>query len=209
MNIIVLGPPGSGKGTQSKRLVKALGLEYFSAGDFSRKLAEYNPRIKKIVESGDLISDEEMTRYVSKFLDSEYKDVTKILFDGYPRFVDQYTFLKEWLTKRGSESIMAVYLELSEETVIERLSSRRICEVCGNEYNLVTNPPKGDTCECGGKLIQRADDNSGSIKERLIVYKENVEPLITHLDGEGILIKINGDQKIGVITDEILKKLKN
>ena len=208
MNIIVLGPPGSGKGTQSKKLSKELDMDYFGTGDFSRNLAEYNPRLKGIVESGDLIPEDEMTRYVGKYLEEKYDDVTNILFDGYPRFVSQYKFLKEWLEKRGSDKIVAIFLELSDDVVIKRLSSRRICEKCGKEYNLVTNPPENSHCDCGGDLVSRADDNPESIKERLVVYKENVEPLISYLESEGNLIKVNGDQSIKTITDEILLSLK-
>jgi adenylate kinase len=208
MNIIVLGPPGSGKGTQSKRLTKELGMDYFSTGDFARKMAEYNPRIKNIVEGGGLIPEEEMTRYVYKYLEENFDDLTNILFDGFPRFVTQYEFLTKWLKEKGSEKIITISLDLKDEVVINRLSSRRICEDCGKEYNLVTNPPKGDTCECGGKLVARADDNPESIKERLLVYKVNVEPLIKHVEDEGNLVKINGDRPIEVITKDILEKIK-
>lgn len=208
MNIIVLGPPGSGKGTQSKRLTKELGMDYFSTGDFARKMAEYNPRIKNIVEGGGLIPEEEMTRYVYKYLEENFDDLTNILFDGFPRFVTQYEFLTKWLKEKGSEKIITISLDLKDEVVINRLSSRRICEDCGKEYNLVTNPPKGDTCECGGKLVARADDNPDSIKERLLVYKENVEPLIKHVENEGNLVKINGDRPIEEITKDIIEKIK-
>jgi adenylate kinase len=209
MNIIVLGPPGSGKGTQSKKISKTLGMDYFSTGEFSRKLAEYNPRLKKIVESGQLIPEDEMTRYVTKYLKENFKDMTNILFDGYPRFISQYKFLEAWLKEKGSKGIIAIFLELSDAVVVKRLSSRRICVDCGREYNLVTNPPKGEACECGGKLITRADDNPVSIKERLEVYKENVEPVVKYLEGNGNLIKINADQPIEAITEEILGKIKN
>lgn len=208
MNIIVLGPPGSGKGTQSKRLTKELDMDYFSTGDFARKMAEYNPRIKNIVESGGLIPEEEMTRYVYKYLEENFDDMANILFDGFPRFVSQYEFLTQWLKDKGSEKIITISLELDDDVVLERLSSRRICEDCGKEYNLVTNPPKGETCECGGELITRADDNPESIKERLDVYKENVEPLIRHVEEKGSLIKINGDQPIETIAQDILKKIR-
>jgi adenylate kinase len=208
MNIIVLGPPGSGKGTQSKRLTKELNMDYFSTGDFARKMAEYNPRIKNIVESGGLIPEEEMTRYVYKYLEENFDDMTNILFDGFPRFVSQYELLTQLLKDKGSEKILIISLELDDEKVIKRLSSRRICEDCGKEYNLVTNPPKSETCECGGKLITRADDNPESIKERLDVYKENVEPLIRHVEEKGYLIKIDGDQPIETITKEVLEKIK-
>lgn len=208
MNIIVLGPPGSGKGTQSKRLTKELDMDYFSTGDFARKMAEYNPRIKNIVESGGLIPEEEMTRYVYKYLEENFDDMANILFDGFPRFVSQYEFLTQWLKDKGSEKIITITLELDDDVVLERLSSRRICEDCGKEYNLVTNPPKGEICECGGELITRADDNPESIKERLDVYKENVEPLIRHVEEKGSLIKINGDQPIETIAQDILKKIR-
>lgn len=150
-----------------------------------------------------------MTRYVYKYLEENFEDMTNILFDGFPRFVSQYDFLTQWLKDKGTEKILTICLELDDEIVVKRLSSRRICEVCGKEYNLVTNPPVGETCECGGKLITRADDNPESIKERLHVYKEKVEPLIKHIEEEGNLIKVNGDQPIETITQDILKKIKS
>ncbi len=183
-------------------------MEYFSTGDLARGLAEYNPRLKNIVEGGDLVPEEEMTRYVYKYLEENFEDVTNILFDGFPRFLTQYGLLSKWLKEKGSKKIIAIYLKLSDEVVVKRLSSRKICEDCGREYNLVTNPPKEGKCECGGELITRADDNPESIKERLVVYKEHVEPLVKHLKNQGILITIDGDQPIETITKDILERIK-
>lgn len=205
MNIIVLGPPGSGKGTQAKQLAEALNFFYFEAGDFARELAKKDSRIDKIVERGDLIPEQEMTKYVSQYLKENVLGAQNIVFDGYPRFLTQYKFLEGWLDKRASRIDKVFLLEVSDKEVVRRISARRICHDCGTVYNLMSNPPPEGKCECGGELIQRKDDTPEAIKERLKVYKENVLPMVAYIEKEGLLQKINGERPIQEIFQEIFK----
>jgi len=209
MNIIILGLPGSGKGTQSKILSERLDLFYFEAGGFSRQLAKTNPSIKEIVNSGRLIPEEEMTKLVFDYLEKNVPLEKDILFDGYPRFVGQFEALKNWMASRGKKIDWVIFLEVDEEESIKRLSSRRVCPKCGSVYNLITNPPKKDTiCDvCQVSLFQRADDKEEVIRRRFEEYKKNVLPLVDFIRNEDFFIKVNGEAKIEDVTAEILEKI--
>jgi adenylate kinase len=209
MNIILLGSPGSGKGTQAELLAKKLGLYYFQTGKFSRELAKRDPRIREIIDSGKLIPEKEMTTHVSKYLEKEVPDAKDILFEGYPRFITQYEYLKRWVKSKGRKIDVVISLDISEEEAVRRLSARRICEKCGEVYNLITNPPPKTGCKCSGKLIQRKDDSPESIKVRFQYYKENTKELIEYIEEEGNLIRINGERPIDVIFKDILGRIKN
>jgi adenylate kinase len=122
--------------------------------------------------------------------------------------VRQYGFLKDWLAKKGKKLSWAIYLTLSEEESITRITARRTCERCDRVYNIITNPsPTPDTCECGGRLIQRPDDTPEVVKKRLEIYKEVTTPLIEVLKKDGILLTVNGEQPIEVILKEIIAKI--
>jgi len=209
MNIILLGMPGSGKGTQADLLVEKLNFFYFQAGKLARDLAKRDPRIARIVGSGQLIPEEEMTDYVGKYLDKYLPEGKNVLFEGYPRFIKQYEYLKDWAVKKGDDIDAVVFINISEEEAIKRLSSRRICKDCGEVYNLVTNPPPKGECECGGKLIRRKDDRPESIKKRFQMYRENTKKLVDYVDKNGNLIKVDGERSINVIFKDIVKRIKN
>lgn len=209
MNLIILGPQGSGKGTQAKLIAKRLTLFYFEIGDYLRELAETDSRIDEIVnKKGVLLPDEEIFSYVSKYLAKNDSDLKNFIFDGYPRSVKQYQLLKDWLQEKGSVIDKVILLNISEEESLKRLSARRICEDCGNLYNLITKPPPKGVCECGGKLIQREDDQPDAIKKRLAEYQKQTMPVIDQFRKEGILLEIDGERPIKTIHDDILKKLK-
>jgi adenylate kinase len=209
MNIIIFGPQGSGKGTQAELLADRLNLFYFESGKFLRDLAKTDKEIDTIInEKGELLPDEEMFEYTSKYLEKNDPDLSDIIFDGYPRSIKQYQLLKNWLRSEGKQIDYAILLEINEDTSVKRLSARRICEKCGNIYNLITNPPPEGGCECGGKLIQREDDKPKAIKNRLSLYRKQTSPLISIFDKEGILVSIDGERPIKVIFEDILKKLK-
>jgi len=209
MNIIILGLPGSGKGTQSKILAQKLNLFYFEAGGFSRQLAKTNSSIKEIVDSGRLIPEEEMTKLVFDYLEKNVPLEKDILFDGYPRFVGQFEALRNWMASRGKKIDWVIFLEVDEEESIKRLSSRRVCPKCGSVYNLITNPPKKDTiCDvCQVPLFQREDDKEEVIRRRFEEYKKNVLPLVDFIRNEDFFIKVNGEAKIEDVTAEILEKI--
>ena len=205
MNIVLLGLPGSGKGTQAEKIVEKLGVYYFEAGKFARNLAKTNPEIKRLIDNGKLIPQEKMTKYVQDFLEKNVPEKSDILFEGYPRFIGQYLFLKKWLAQRGKKIDKVIMLDVDKEEVIKRLSARRMCEDDGKIYNLITNPPeKGD---CKGRLIQREDDRPEVIKKRFEEYEENVMPLIRYIEKEGKLIHVDGARPIDKVTKDIFKKL--
>ncbi len=208
MNIIILGPQGSGKGTQAKLLAEKLNLFYFESGKFLRKLAESDERINEIVnKKGGLIPDKQMFSLFSDFLDKKKSDGQNILLDGFPRSLKQYALLKNWLNQKGQKINSAILLNISERESIRRLSARRICAECGTLYNLITNPPPTKNCKCSGVLIQREDDRPEAIKKRLTAYKRQTEPLIDLLRKEGILIEVDGERPIEIIHKNILARL--
>jgi len=207
MNIVLLGAPGSGKGTQAERVAKKFGLYHLQTGAIARNLASRDARIKDMVESGKLIPEEEMTMYVLDLLKEEKRDMSNILFEGYPRFISQYEALANFLKSKGDDIDLVISLEISEAEAIRRISSRRICEKCGEVYNLVTNPPKGERCKCGGTLVQRKDDDSEAVKVRFEYYKSNTKELIDYVDGKGKLTRVDGEREIDVIFEEITKKI--
>lgn len=210
MNIVLLGLPGSGKGTQADILAQKLGLFHFSAGELARELAKTDPRIEEIIASGALIPEEEMTEYVSEYLNKYAPTGNKIFFEGYPRFVSQYQYLKDWLAKKSKKIDRVIFLEISEDEVIKRLSTRRTCVKCERIYNLVTDPPPSpEICHCGGKLFQRDDDNPESIKKRFEAYRSSSQPLIDLLKSEGNLLVVDGSKSIPEVTADILAGIKN
>jgi adenylate kinase len=207
MNIVLLGSPASGKGTQAEILCREFNLFHLSTGDISRKLAETDPRIKDMINSGKLIPSEEMTMYVLDFLKTQKPDLKDILFEGFPRFITQYEALDNFLRGKGDDIDMVISLEVSEKVAIERISSRRVCETCGESYNIVTKSPRIDgVCDkCGGRLVQRKDDNPESVKVRFKYYQENTKELIDYLDEKGLLTKVDGERPIDEIASDLHK----
>ena len=210
MNIIILGPQGSGKGTQAKLLVDKLGLYNFESGDFLREVAKSNSMIDRLInQKGVLLPDGVVFSLVSEFLEQKVPNRDNILFDGYPRSIKQYDLLKDWLSESGTKINFSIFIDIREKESIRRLSARRICIKCGNVYNLITNPPPSKSCECGGDLIQRTDDTESAIVERLKEYKKTTHPLIELLAKEGILIKVDGEKPIDKIFADIMAKIEN
>lgn len=208
MNIVLLGAPASGKGTQAQMLSKKLNLFHFQTGELSRNLAKKDSRIRKIVESGQLIPEEEMTMYTLDYLKEVKPDFKNILFEGFPRFISQYQALEEFLKVKGDGIDTVISLDINEEEAVKRLSARRTCEKCGKVYNLTTNPPeKQGFCECKGKLVQRKDDRPESINLRFKYYEDNTKKLINYLDDKGILMRVDAARPIEVIFQDVLGKL--
>ncbi len=205
MNLIILGPQGSGKGTQAELLAKEYNLFYFESGGFLREIAKTNNEIDGIVnKKGSLVPDDVMISLVSEHLSKTSPSHDNLLFDGYPRSAAQYNLLKKWLADSGKKIDLVIFLTISEEESVRRLSARRICSNCGKVYNLVTNPPKDpERCECGGKLIQREDDQPDVIRKRLETYRGTTEPLIKTLAEEGILEEVDGERPIETIFQDI------
>lgn len=213
MNIVILGTPASGKGTQAEILCQKFGLYHLSTGDIARELIKKDARLREIYTKGKLIPQEEMTMHVLKFLGENKPDLKNILFEGFPRFVSQYEALENFLKTNGDDIDAVIFLDVSKEEAVKRISSRRVCSKCAENYNLVTKPPKkDDTCDlCQGSLFQRDDDKPEAIESRFQAYFENTQLLIDFLNKKGMLTKVNAERPIEDIArdlEEIVKKLK-
>lgn len=212
--IIVFGPPGSGKGTQAKKLSDKLNLPLISTGDILRheiKLGSpLGKKVEQIMARGSYVSDEIMGEIIEKRLRKADARAGAI-FDGYPRTEAQQKFLVPKLKKlTGKEGkLVGVLVEVSDKEVKSRLGGRRAC-ICGQVYHLKFNPPKVTSrCDdCGGKLYVRNDDKPEVIKERLKTYHEKTEPLLAFWSEEGMLIEVNGELPIAKVAQEIARKLK-
>lgn len=202
MNILLIGPQGSGKGTQARLLVERFNLYYFESGAYLRRMAESNPDIKKMLNEGKLVPDKEFTSYLAAYLDDQNL-YDNILFDGFPRTVSQYEFFKKWLTDRKVSLDLTILLKISEKETLRRLSARRQDPATGKIYNLITELPPSDIDIA--KLIQRDDDKPEAIKKRLELFRQQTEPLIARLREESEVIEIDGERPIDVISDDLVK----
>lgn len=197
MNIILLGYPGSGKGTQAKVLSQKLGLFHVSTGDiFREELAKDTPlglEVSGYLSGGRLVPD----RLVLEVLKSRLSKETRgLLFDGFPRTVEQAEGLDAWFDSREMTLDAVIFLNVPEAEVAKRLGDRRTCPKCGKIYNIGTQPPqKPDTCDtCNEKLITRDDDTPAVIWKRLQVYKDQTEPLLAYYKSSGIFFEADGGQ---------------
>ena len=202
MNILLVGPQGSGKGTQARILVEKFNLYYFESGAYLRKMAESNSDIKKMLNEGKLVPDKEFTSYLAAYLDDQNL-YDNILFDGFPRTVSQYEFFKKWLTDKEVSLDLTILLKISEQETLRRLSSRRQDPVTGKIYNLITEPPPSEIDI--NTLIQRDDDKPEAIKKRLELFRDQTEPLIARLREESEVIEVDGERPIEVISDDLIK----
>ncbi len=205
MNIVIMGPQGSGKGTQAELLIGKFGLQHFEAGRILRSIADSDNQhaeaVKTALNSGNLVPDT-LVRLIAWDFISKHKN-GGFVFDGYPRSVAQYERLKDMLARFGQKIDYVIDVEIPEAESIRRLSARRQCAVCREVYNLITEPP---TCD-HNQLIQREDDKPEAIKKRLEIYHQQSHPVFERAVAEGIGIEINGDQLIEVIHEEIMQKL--
>jgi adenylate kinase len=213
MNIIILGPQGSGKGTQAELLVKKYGFNYVEMGEILRSIADSNnPKAKEIggkINSGKLAPDELVRLIAWDFINKHDKN-KGFLFDGYPRSEAQYDHLVDMLEKFGKKIDLVIFLNISEKETIRRLSARLTCEKCDRTWNSITNPPPSPgECECGGKLMVREDDKPEAIKIRLDIFNENTTQILKTTKKEGILHEVNGEQSIEAIHEDIIKIIEN
>lgn len=208
MNLILLGPPGAGKGTQAEILSKRLGIDTISTGVMLRSAIREKTELGKLAEGyineGKLVPDEVVVGIVKERLSQE--DCKKgFILDGFPRTTAQ----AEALTETGIRIDKVLSLEVSDDTIIERLSGRRECSKCGTPYHVVYKPSSaGDKCsECDGDLIQRADDNEDTVKNRIKVYHEQTEPIKEYYKKTGKLVVAYGKDKLEDTTAEVAKAL--
>ncbi len=213
MNIILLGPPGAGKGTQAKKIQEYYSLPHISTGDMLRENINNNTSLgikaKSYMSRGELVPDELLITIIKDRLSK--KDCSKgFLLDGYPRTIPQADALQMILTESGKKLDAVLNISVDDEELIKRLSGRRMCK-CGASYHIVFNPPeKDEICDlCKGKLYHREDDMPGAIRNRLIVYKKQTQPLIEYYNKKGVLRTIDGGKDISHIFEDIKKVLEN
>jgi adenylate kinase len=198
LNLILLGPPGAGKGTQADRLKDDFGLPYIGTGELLRKHKDEGTELGReaasYMENGDLVPDELVIRMILEEIEDKGDD--GFLLDGYPRSVGQADALAEALDENGRSLTAALLIEADDETVIQRLSGRRQCRQ-GHLYHVLFNPPKNEGhCDLDGtKLIQREDDKPEVVKKRLATYHTKTEPLIDYYEQRGILRRFDGSRE--------------
>lgn len=212
MIVILLGPPGSGKGTQAKYISKKYAIPHISTGDIFRKniseKTELGVKAKEYIDKGQLVPDELTIEIVkSRIVEEDCRN--GFLLDGFPRTIAQAEALESMLETLNKSLSSVLNIQVSDEKLIERLSGRRVCPACGASYHVVTLPsPKGNLCGvCGAALIQRADDSEETIKNRLVVYKKQTHPLIEYYKAKGLLSDINGEQDIDKVLVDICNVL--
>ena len=207
MNIIIFGPPGAGKGTQSDKIVGKYQLFKISTGDLLRKEIKnetlLGKKIEKIVNSGTLVSDNTIKNLIEKVVsDKRYEN--KIIFDGYPRNIQQAKNLNTLLKKYEQKIDLVISLKVSLDLIIKRITGRLICSKCGNTFNEFFNPaPSNLTCCKDGILKRRSDDNVETVKKRYKTYENSTKPLLEYYSKSGLLKNIAGKNKIEEIAAKI------
>ncbi len=206
LNLILLGPPGAGKGTQASRLTEDFGLPYLGTGDLLRQNVgegtELGKLAKEHMDNGGLVPDDLVIQMILDKIDEEGDD--GFLLDGYPRTVPQADALADELEKRSRRLTAALLIDAPDETVIQRLSGRRQCSE-GHLYHVEFDPPKHEgRCDQDGKpLKQRTDDEPEKVKKRLRIYHEQTEPLIDYYDERGLLRRFDGTRDKVEVHDHI------
>ena len=210
MRIILLGAPGSGKGTQAKKLMDDFGFPQISTGNLLRQAiadgTEIGKQAKAIMAAGNLVSDEIVLDLIRVSLDSPSSHSGFIL-DGYPRNIAQAESLDELLTAINQPLNHAVLIDVDSDTLVKRLSGRRMCSLTGKILNIYySDQSEIDEClSAGGELIQRSDDNIESITNRINVYREQTEPLLEYYQSMGLLIIADGNGDIDQVYKRVLK----
>ena len=208
MRIVLLGAPGSGKGTQAKLLMERFGVPQISTGDLLRAaVAAKSPlglKAKAAMDAGELVSDEIVLGMIRERLGEPDAEAGFIL-DGFPRNGAQATALDALLGELGQDIDRAVHIQVSFDELLKRLTGRRTCTQCGALYNVYFSPPRQEgVCDrCGGALMHRDDDNEQTISRRLRVYEEQTQPLIDYYQAQGKLVTVSGS---GEVT-EILRRV--
>ncbi len=210
LNLVFLGPPGAGKGTQAQRISEKLGLKRITPGDILRKEVEKGTRLGKEVagymEKGELVPDEMVLEIIGEELERVGQG---FILDGFPRTVAQAKGLDRILESRKWLLHAVVFLDVPDDEIVKRLSARRVCPSCGAVYNMITSPPRNnETCDrCGAHLVRRGDDEPETIRKRLEVYTKETAPLIDYYEKKGLLVRIDGARSLDEVTSLIEKAL--
>lgn len=209
MNIILMGLPGAGKGTQASEIVKKFPIPHISTGDMFRKAikdeTDLGKEAKSYMDRGELVPDEVTVGIVKERISED--DAKKgFLLDGFPRTIEQAEALNNIMSELDRNIDAVINIEVPEEELMNRLTGRRICEKCGTTYHLVFNPPKVDgICDIdGGKLYQREDDNPETVSNRLSVNVKQSKPILEYYNNKGVLKNIDGSKDIDEVTNDVI-----
>ncbi|API92391.1 MULTISPECIES: adenylate kinase [Virgibacillus] len=212
MNLILMGLPGAGKGTQAEKINEKYNIPHISTGDMFRLAikegTDLGKKAKEYMDRGELVPDEVTNGIVKERLSKD--DCKKgFLLDGFPRTIAQAAALQSLLQDINQSIDYVIHVDVPEEKLVERLTGRRICPTCGTTYHVVYNPPKEDgICDKdGSSLIQRDDDKPATVKKRLSVNIEQTKPLLDFYDEKGYLVTVNGDQDIDQVFQDIQTKI--
>lgn len=210
MKIILLGPPGAGKGTQAKLISQKYNIPHISTGDIFRKnISEKTPlgiKAKEYMDKGLLVPDELTIDLVNDRLVQE-DCKSGFLLDGFPRTVKQAEALEEFLRNNDEKIDTALLIDVPGEFILDRMTGRRVCPSCGASYHIKFNPPKSEgKCDaCGSDIVQRKDDAEETVKDRISVYKKQTQPLVDYYKSKDSLFRVDGTQSI----DEVFKIICN
>jgi adenylate kinase len=208
LNLILLGPPGAGKGTQAERLQEDFDLAYIATGDILRKAVadgtELGQKAKEYMDAGDLVPDEIIIGVILECVESNAAQ-DGFLLDGFPRNVDQAAALDEALARLDRRLTAVLCIEAPDDDVVRRLSGRRMCEKSGHVYNVHTDPPKDDdVCDQdGSRLVQRDDDREETVRKRLAVYHRQTAPLVRFYEERDLLRRFDGTRSPTEVHDHI------
>jgi len=212
MRLILLGAPGSGKGTQAKNIAEKVGITHVASGDLFRAAAtrgdELGKQAKYYMEKGLLVPDEITIKMILERIDAP--DCSKgVMLDGFPRTLEQAKALDQALGKKKQKIDRVFYIKVATDELVRRLSGRFICRKCQAPYHKVSSPPKkeGICDKCGGELYQRADDNPETVRKRIDVYTKETSPLIDYYKKAKKLVEIKGEGNIDNITKDIIASL--
>lgn len=213
MHVVLVGPPGAGKGTQAVMVAKELGVPHISTGDiFRQALKEGTPlgkKAKEYMDSGALVPDDIVVGIVKERLAMD--DCRKgFILDGFPRTIPQAEALDYTLPELGMKLDRVVNLAVPDEKLVLRLTGRRVCRSCGANYHVIFNPPKKEgICDnCGGELYQRDDDREETVRNRLKVYYNQTQPLIDYYARRGIIVDVNGDQEMQQVLSDVIAAIR-
>ena len=208
VNVVLMGPPGAGKGTQAGKVARLVDVAHVASGDLLRDLikqgTEQGRLIKSFIDRGELVPDDLILSIVMARLDESDAQAGFIL-DGFPRTVTQARALDELLEKSGRGIDQVIDLAVPDDVLLARLSGRWLCEDCHSSYHMVYSPPKvpGVCDRCGGKLYQRPDDTLETARRRLEIYEDSTRPVLDYYRSKGILVEVPGDRTVGEVTEAL------
>ncbi len=214
MYFVLLGAPGAGKGTQAERLRDELGMAHISSGDlFRENIAQGTPlgsQAKQYIDQGQLVPDGITVAMVTEACRRHAEAGEHILLDGFPRTIPQAEALDAALAAKGQKVAAALHIQVPLKELLQRLCGRLTCRSCGAMYHALFVPPKvpGKCDECGGELYQRSDDTEETARRRLEVYFAQTSPLIQHYRKRGVLVDVNGDQPVEMVTRDLLQAVR-